>query len=111
MACEKWIVDGRPCYVTMSDQYKIRAAGKEFYFSFHAFTGPGMLDKRGNAVQKMPPQKSPFWDALYWWLKQGKKVDAEGYCVFKWEMKPIHILKHLGGRHYQVLGSKHKQAV
>ena len=110
MACEKWIVAGSPCYVMMADEYKIRAGDKEFRFEFHAFTGPSMLAKQGgrnsklwNPTDRFPPQKSPFWDALYWWLKQGKQVDADGYCVFKWEMQPVNILKHLGGRHYKIL--------
>lgn len=103
MACEKWILDGRSCYVMVNDEYKIRAGDKEFHFEFHPHCGPMMLGKRGNPVQSFPPQNSPFWDALYWWIHQGKQVDAEGYCVFKWEMKPVNILKHLGGRHYKVL--------
>jgi len=103
MACEKWLVGGKPCFVMMVDSYKIRAAGKEFYFDFHSFTGPQMVGKRGKPIHTFPPQKSPFWDALFWWIKQGKQVDADGWCVFKWEMKPVNILKHLGGRNYMVL--------
>ena len=111
MACEKWIVDGKPCYVMMGGpDFKIRAGDKEFHFEFHSYLGPTMLAKQGgrgreiwNPTHRFPPQNSPFWDALYWWIKQGKQVGADGYCIFKWEMKPINILKHLGGRNWKVL--------
>ncbi len=103
MACEKWIIGGKPCYVMMSEEYKIRAGGKEFRFDMHPYCGPTMIGKRGNPLSTMPPQNSPFWDALYWWTKQGKKVDDDGYCVFKWETKPVYIIKHIIGRHYKIL--------
>jgi hypothetical protein len=84
--------------------HKIRAGGKEFRFEMHPYLGPCLLGKRGDPLSTLPPKKSPFWDALYWWTKQGKQVDANGWCVFKWETKPAHILKHMGGKHYPVLG-------
>jgi hypothetical protein len=83
--------------------FKIRAGDKEFCFEFHPYLGPTIIGKRGNPVSTMPPQNSPFWDALYWWIKQGKQVGADGYCIFKWEMQPVNILKHLGGRNYRIL--------
>lgn len=104
MPCVRTVVAGSPCFIMIPDTYRIRAGGKEFHFEFHPFCGPTMIGKRGNPVQAMPPQRSPFWDALYWWLKQGKQVDADGWCVFKWETKPVNIVKHLGGSHYKVLG-------
>ena len=102
MTCIHTTVAGSPCIISLVDEYKIRAGGKEFTFDFHPFCGPTLIGKRGNQI-KFPPQNSPFWDALYWWIKQGKQVDSEGYCVFKWETKPVNILKHLGGRNYMVL--------
>lgn len=102
MTCHKMYFGGSVAYVSMCDDYKIRAGEKEFCFSFHSFCGPSLLGKRGQEIA-FPPQKSPFWDALYWWIKQGKQVDSDGYCVFKWETKPVNILKHLGGRNWKVL--------
>ena len=102
MPCEKWIVAGQPCFVMTFEEYKIRAGGKDFRFEMHDYCGPTMIGKRGNPIA-FPPQNSPFWEALHWWLKQGKRVDAQGWCLFKWEMQPVHIIKHMGGRHYKVL--------
>ena len=104
MACERWIIGGRPALVMVGGpDLKIRAGGKEFCFEMHDYCGPLMIGKRGDPIQTLPPQKSPFWDALHWWIKQGKQVGVDGYCIFKWEMKPVNIVKHLGGRHYKVL--------
>ena len=110
MHCETWKIGGRPCHVLMGDSYKIRAGDKEFYFDFHDFLGPMMLGKRGNPVQTFPPQKSPFWDALHFWLKQGRQIDGDGWCVFKWEMQLVQIVKHIAGRHYLVLSGRHRES-
>lgn len=104
MPCKRFqFGDGSVALLNVPDEYHIRAGGEEFHFEFNTYTGPSMIGKSGNPIQAMPPNKSPFWDALYWWLKQGKQVGEDGYCVFKWEMQPVNILKHLGGRHYKVL--------
>lgn len=104
MPCFRTNIGGMVAYATFSEEYKIRAGGKEFRFSFSEHLGPSMLGKRGQSLSNMPPERSPFWDALHFWIRQGQQVDSEGWCVFKWEMKPVQILKHLGGRHYMVLG-------
>ena len=83
---------------------RIRSGGKEFLFEFHEYLGPTMIGKRGDTIQSMPPMNSPFWDALHFWLKQGKQVDAEGNCIFEHEMKLVHIVKQLDRRNWKVLG-------
>lgn len=82
---------------------KIRSGGQEFMFEFHEYLGPGMVGKRGDYIQGFPPKRSPFWDALHFWLKQGKQVDANGNCIFRHETKLVHILQRIGKNSYQVL--------
>jgi hypothetical protein len=82
---------------------KIVSGGKEFLFEFHDFLGPSLVGKRGQILQTMPPQRSPFWDGLHFWLKQGKQVDADGNCIFKHEMKLVHITKQISARQFLVL--------
>ena len=103
MNCERIKIGDSVAIVTMGGpEYKIRAGGREFLFELHSYFGPIVLGKRGQEIA-IPKEKSPFWDAFHWWVKQGKQVGADGYCIFKWEMQPVNIIKHLGGRHYKVL--------
>jgi hypothetical protein len=84
---------------------KIRSGGQEFQFEFHEYLGPSMVGKRGDPIRGFPPQRSPFWDALHWWIKQGKRVDAEGNCIFEHEMQLVQILEQIGRRSYRVLSA------
>ena len=79
---------------------KITSGGKTFYFEFHPFCGPMMLSKRGEPIQSTPGKYSPFWDALYFWIKQGKKVDADGNCIFVHETALVNIVKQIGPRSF-----------
>ena len=80
----------------------IESGGQTFYFTFHEYCGPMMENKHGRELQSMPPKRSPFWDALHFWLKQGKRMNGNR-CVFDLEMKLVHIMAHVGGRNYVML--------
>ena len=73
----------------------IHAAGKDYLFEFHEYLGPMMLGKRGQLIDSFPPKQSPFWDALHWWLKQGRRMDGNR-CIFEWQMKLVDITTDIG---------------
>jgi hypothetical protein len=105
MPCVNVKIGGTRMIVDMAPPVRrIQSGGQEFLFEFHDFLGPCMVGKRGNPVSTFPPQRSPFWDALHWWLKQGKQVDADGNCIFKHEMKLVYITKQIG-RNILILSS------
>jgi len=85
----------------------ISAGGTDFLFEFHEYCGPMMVGKRGDPIRGLPGKKSPFWDALYWWLKQGQRMNGNR-CVFEWEMQPVQIMKQIGPQTFMVLGPKKK---
>lgn len=102
--CEHFESMGMVATVSMSPQtLHIRAGGENFDFEFHYYLGPTMIGKRGNPISWFPPQKSPFWDALHWWLKQGKEIDKYGNCIFKWETELVHIVKEINSRNIKIL--------
>lgn len=81
---------------------KIHSGGQTFLFEFHEYLGPGMVGKRGEPIQTLPGRYSPFWDALYFWIKQGKRIDGDGNCIFEHEMALVNIYKRVG-RHFIIL--------
>jgi hypothetical protein len=90
-----------PGYCTIVDMAppvrRIVSGGKEFLFEFHDFLGPSLVGKRGQILATMPPQRSPFWDALHFWIKQGKRMAEDGFnCVFDHEMKLVDIVRDMG---------------
>ena len=110
MPCIHVKIGGAPAILNVSGPTRIiHAAGKDYLFEFHDYLGPMMLGKLGEPVQSFPPKRSPFWDALHWWLQQGRRMDGDR-CVFDWEMQLVQITKHIGGRHYRVLTGATKQA-
>lgn len=86
----------------------ISSGGKTFYFSHHEYLGPMFENKRGEPISSFPPKYSPFWDAHYFWLKQGKRVKGN-VCVFESEMQLVDITKQVG-RNIFILTGKRKGA-
>lgn len=107
MPCVK-VRFGNDRYATIIDMAppvrRIVSGGKEFLFEFHDYPGPSLVGKRGQILSTMPPQRSPFWDALRNWLKQGKRMADDGFtCVFEHEMKLVDIARDLGdGKNFMV---------
>lgn len=97
------MADSVAIVTTSGPTMNICSGGEEFLFEFHEFLGPSMIGKRGQPVESFPEQRSPFWDALYFWIKQGKQVDAEGNCIFKSEMQLVNILEQVGRNTFRVL--------
>lgn len=78
--------------------FTIQVNGKRIEFEMHPYCGPTILKRNGEPLKHQPID---FLEAASLWAQQGQKV-VDGLCVWHHEPKPI--LKHLGGRHYQVIG-------
>jgi hypothetical protein len=89
---------GSVCILAGGPEFKIRVTGKTYTFEFpHA--GPAVLTKTG-AIAAVQP--TAFLEAASLWNQQGRRMTEDGYCI--WTPKPKDILKHLGGRNYEVIG-------
>lgn len=78
---------------------KISVNGKIISFEDHSYCGPSALSKRtGDPLRHQPPG---FLNAATLWCQQGKRVE-NGLCV--WDHEPEPITKHMGGKHYKVIG-------
>ena len=90
------------CLLTGGPEFKIRVRGKTFVFEFPTYYGgPAALTKRGDIARAQPTY---FLEAASLWHKQGRRMTADGYCI--WTPKPKQILKHLGGRHHKLIGEE-----
>lgn len=82
---DRWITDWR---------------GKRWRFEDHPRMGPCVLTpKTGEPAANFPPENSPFWDAVQCWYDQGKRLDANGECVWE-EPVPLRV-RHIGGGNYE----------
>ena len=80
---------------------KISVRGVVYEFEMHPYCGPHILNRRGEPLARQPKE---FLKAASLWAQQGQRIDENGLCV--WDHPPEPILKHLGGRHYQLVGHK-----
>ena len=78
--------------------FVIAVDGKFFTFELHPYCGPTLLNTKGIPLNAQP---SKFLEAASLWCQQGKKVQS-GLCV--WHRPPKPILKHLGGRNWEIIG-------
>lgn len=78
---------------------KIQVNGHVYEFEMHPYCGPTLLNKRTGSPLEYQP--TPFLEAASLWAQQGQKIE-DGLCV--WYHEPKMITRHLGGRHYQVIG-------
>jgi hypothetical protein len=81
----------------------IETGGKVYHLSWHHWFGTIAETKEGEPLARQPGERSPFWDAVHWWEKQGMQVDDDGRCVFKHETELVQITKHVGGNTYIIL--------
>lgn len=72
------------CNFSDPHDYRIVVDGKQYIFDFSPMFGPSFYDRRRNL--KLIPERSPFWKGFNPWLKQGKRVGADGLCI--WEPEP-----------------------
>lgn len=67
-------------------------------FEMHPYCGPNILNRKGEPLKDQPVS---FLKAVSLWAQQGKRME-NGLC--RWDHEPKPILKHRGGRHYEILG-------
>ena len=77
---------------------KISVGGKVIEFEMHPYCGPNILNRKGEPLANQPDD---FLTAASLWAQQGQRME-DGLC--RWDHPPKEILKHLGGRHWQILG-------
>ena len=78
--------------------------GRRWRFEDHHYCGPVAVTTKGDPLENQPPEKSPFWECVSLWYKQGKmahKLEHGDYlCIYHKE--PEIKLKHIGGRNYVI---------
>lgn len=82
-------------------EHVIQVKGRRIRFEMHPYCGPVALRKDGEPAKQQPKD---FLHAASLWAQQGRKVDPDGVCI--WRREPEPILKHLGGRHWKIIGYK-----
>jgi len=87
-------------HVTLAGpELTIEAGGKLFTFEWHSYCGPIPLNKRGDP--KELGERSPFWQAITFWIEQGKRLDENRRAI--WEEPPKEDLTRTHvkiGRHW-----------
>lgn len=87
------------CVLLGGPMRRIQVNGKIYEFEMHPYCGPTLLNKRTGSPLKHQP--NDFLEAASLWAQQGQRLD-DGLCRWDHPAKPI--LRHLGGRHYQMVG-------
>ena len=89
----------------VAEERRIIVAGREWLFEMPSVPmgGPMVCGKRGEVLATQPGSRSPFWRAIYFWEKQGQRIDEGGLCV--WEDEPPRRVKvkHVGRRNQVML--------
>ncbi len=64
--------------------FLISSAGKSFRFEDSDRFGPNLIKKNGDPLANpFPPKRSPFWRAHRIWVRQGRRVEADGVsCIW-----------------------------
>ena len=70
--------------------FVLEVLGHTFRFELHD-DGPYVLGKHGHPLIMQPGPRSLFWEACWQWERQGRQVDDQGYCIFKWETALVRI--------------------
>ncbi|WP_157900207.1 hypothetical protein [Rhodoferax koreensis] len=83
--------------------YLIEVDGNRFHFEMHHWCGPAVLTAGGDIATNQPGPRHPFWTAVTLWGWQGRKVDADGLCVWEKPVEPEYV--HIVGRHYAAANS------
>lgn len=67
----------------------IEAGGKSWRFEDSDRFGPGLVKRNGDTLTNPhPPSRSPFWRAHMLWVRQGRRLQADGmHCIWD-EPKP-----------------------
>lgn len=81
MPCVPMKIGKTPAIVCgFEPEFKIRVGTRAYLFEWHHYFGPAALYKRNGAVNTNVPDS--FYVAAEAWDRQGRKVDADGWCVW-----------------------------
>ncbi len=84
---------------------QIEVGGKLVPFEMHPHCGPHPCHKTtGELLKRIPPG---FWEAIDLWVKSGERLNG-GRCIVPDVCRDCEgrgdVIKHLGGRHYEMVG-------
>ena len=100
-------IDGRTFFMDScgAGPFVINAGGKSYRFEDSDQFGPSLITPRGDiAAKPWPAERSPFWRAHRIWRLQGRRVLEDGIsCV--WDEPKPQIIRHIGGKHYEIIES------
>ncbi len=85
MTCHLF-ASGIACTMTDEREYRIRVGEREYHFEWGSYVGPGLLNKNGE-INARPPHA--FLRAASLWNIQGKRIDADGMCVWHEPKQPV----------------------
>jgi hypothetical protein len=80
---------------------RVSVKGKIYLFEILTSGGAAFVTSTGKERRQVP---TLAWEAISWWAQQGERIDEDGLCM--WDYPPKDILKHLGGRHYLLVGQE-----
>ena len=70
------------CMTVMPEFTLTLPNGRVYRFEWHAYLGPTFLRKDGEPLARYPSERNPMWHAFNAWYRQGRKVDADGGCIW-----------------------------
>lgn len=79
--------------------HQIMIDGKLYHFEWSAMFGPLPMTKTGR-VRELG-HKHKLWTVTGLWARQGKRVGADGLCI--WDPPAKIRVRHMGGRHWLVI--------
>lgn len=82
--------------------FVISAGGKLYRFEDSDRFGPSLVTLGGDIAAVQPGENSPFWRAHRLWVRQGRRLAEDGVTCLWDEPAPM-IVRHLGGRHYDIV--------
>ena len=86
------------CVLAGGPMRKISVGGKIYEFEMHPYCGPTILNRKGSPAAIQPRD---FLHAASQWAQQGERMEGD---LCRWDHEPKEILKHLGGRHWKLVG-------
>jgi len=61
--------------------YRILCEGRGFYFEAGAASRPIVVTRKGQPAAQ-PGTRHPFWRAVALWSGQGRRMSADGLCIW-----------------------------
>ncbi len=79
-------MSGILCLLTGGPVQDIYVNGKRYFFEWHPHFGPAVVRRTDGAESvNQPGERSPFWNAVECWDRQGRRVE-DGVAV--WDAQP-----------------------